>query len=173
MTYEKLIQEMDAKLQFPGLSNTWTMPVENRLDMELTGIKTPLGMKIQGPSLDGIQQAGAQVQRILSTLPRRAVCFCRACIAGLLRQRRSEPRRSGPVWPDRRGRAAGRHFRHRRQEHRRKHRGPPALSDQRPVQPGFPRQRRGVTPRPDCDASRRADPDRRGGHDFVFARTRP
>ena len=69
MTYEKLIQEMDAKLSFPGLSNTWTMPVENRLDMELTGIKTPLGMKIQGPSLDGIQQAGMQVQRILSTLP--------------------------------------------------------------------------------------------------------
>jgi Cu(I)/Ag(I) efflux system membrane protein CusA/SilA len=55
MTYEKLIQEMDAKLQFPGLSNTWTMPVENRLDMELTGIKTPLGMKIQGPKLVGIQ----------------------------------------------------------------------------------------------------------------------
>ncbi len=69
MTYEKLIQEMDAKLQFPGLSNTWTMPVENRLDMELTGIKTPLGMKIQGPSLDGIQQAGAQVQRILTAIP--------------------------------------------------------------------------------------------------------
>jgi copper/silver efflux system protein len=69
MTYEKLIQEMDAKLQFPGLSNTWTMPVENRLDMELTGIKTPLGMKIQGPSLNGIQQAGAQAQRVLSTLP--------------------------------------------------------------------------------------------------------
>lgn len=52
MTYEKLIQEMDAKLQFPGLSNTWTMPVENRLDMELTGIKTPLGIKIQGPTLE-------------------------------------------------------------------------------------------------------------------------
>jgi Cu(I)/Ag(I) efflux system membrane protein CusA/SilA len=68
MTYEKLIQEMDARLQFPGLSNSWTMPVENRLDMELTGIKTPLGMKIQGPNLDGIQQAGAQVQRILSSL---------------------------------------------------------------------------------------------------------
>ena len=69
MTYEKLIQEMDAKLQFPGLSNTWTMPVENRLDMELTGIKTPLGMKIQGPTLEGIQQAGAQIQQALSTLP--------------------------------------------------------------------------------------------------------
>ncbi len=69
MTYEKLIQEMDAKLQFPGLSNTWTMPVENRLDMELTGIKTPLGLKIQGPNLEGIQQVGARVQQILSTIP--------------------------------------------------------------------------------------------------------
>ena len=69
ITYEKLIQEMDAKLQFPGLTNTWTMPVENRLDMELTGIKTPVGMKIQGPSLDGIQQVGAQVSDILSGQP--------------------------------------------------------------------------------------------------------
>jgi copper/silver efflux system protein len=69
MTYEKLIQEMDAKLQFPGLSNTWTMPVENRLDMELTGIKTPLGMKIQGPTLDGIQRAGAQIEQVLASLP--------------------------------------------------------------------------------------------------------
>ena len=69
MTYEKLIQEMDAKLQFPGLSNTWTMPVENRLDMELTGIKTPLGLKIQGPNLEGIQQVGAQVQQALSAIP--------------------------------------------------------------------------------------------------------
>jgi copper/silver efflux system protein len=69
LTYEKLIQEMDAKLQFPGLSNTWTMPVENRLDMELTGIKTPLGLKIQGPNLEGIQQVGAQVQQILSAIP--------------------------------------------------------------------------------------------------------
>jgi copper/silver efflux system protein len=69
MTYEQLIQEMDAKLQFPGLSNTWTMPVENRLDMELTGIKTPLGLRIQGPTLEGIQQAGAQIQQVLSNIP--------------------------------------------------------------------------------------------------------
>src|SRR5258707_3576779 len=45
------------------------MPVENRLDMELTGIKTPLGMKIQGPSLEGIQQVGSQIQQVLSGLP--------------------------------------------------------------------------------------------------------
>ncbi|MGA9882348.1 MAG: efflux RND transporter permease subunit [Candidatus Acidiferrales bacterium] len=69
MTYEKLIQQMDAKLQFPGITNTWTMPIENRLDMELTGIKTPVGMKIQGPRLDGIQQAGARISNILSGQP--------------------------------------------------------------------------------------------------------
>jgi len=69
MTYEKLIREMDEKLQFPGLTNTWTMPVENRLDMALTGIKTPVGMKIQGTSLDGIQKLGSQIQQVLSGLP--------------------------------------------------------------------------------------------------------
>jgi len=45
------------------------MPVENRLDMELTGIKTPVGLKIQGPNVDGIQQLGTQVQQILASLP--------------------------------------------------------------------------------------------------------
>src|SRR5881296_1310883 len=69
MTQEKLIGEMDAKLQFPGLTNTWTMPVENRLDMALTGIKTPVGMKLQGTNLEQIQQLGAQVQKVLATLP--------------------------------------------------------------------------------------------------------
>jgi Cu(I)/Ag(I) efflux system membrane protein CusA/SilA len=69
VTYEKLIREMDEKLQFPGLTNTWTMPVQNRLDMALTGIKTPVGMKLQGTNLQQIQQLGAQVQQILSRLP--------------------------------------------------------------------------------------------------------
>jgi copper/silver efflux system protein len=66
MTYEKLIKQMDEKLQFPGLTNTWTMPVENRLDMELTGIKTAVGIKIQGPDLAHIQDIGAQMQQVLS-----------------------------------------------------------------------------------------------------------
>ena len=69
MTYDTLIREMDEKLQFPGLTNTWTMPVQNRLDMELTGIKTPVGLKIQGPNVEGIQRAGTQIQQILGGLP--------------------------------------------------------------------------------------------------------
>ena len=67
MTYLKLIQEMDAKLQFPGITNSWTMPVANRMEMELTGIKTPVGMKIQGPSIEGIQRLGAKISDLLSS----------------------------------------------------------------------------------------------------------
>ena len=69
MTYSKLVQEMDAKLQFPGITNTWTMPIQNRLDMELTGIKTPVGLKIQGPTVEDIQQAGERIESLLSGLP--------------------------------------------------------------------------------------------------------
>jgi Cu(I)/Ag(I) efflux system membrane protein CusA/SilA len=69
MTYDKLIAEMDDRLHFPGLSNSWTMPVENRLDMELTGIKTPVGLKIQGPDVVRIQQIGSQIEEILGAVP--------------------------------------------------------------------------------------------------------
>ncbi len=82
MTYEKLISEMDAKLQFPGLTNTWTMPIENRLDMELTGIKTPVGIKIQGPSLDGIEALGATVQQILGAMPEMRSVFAERVAQG-------------------------------------------------------------------------------------------
>jgi Cu(I)/Ag(I) efflux system membrane protein CusA/SilA len=82
MTYEKLISEMDAKLQFPGLTNTWTMPIENRLDMELTGIKTPVGLKIQGPSLGGIEDLGARVQQILGAMPEMRSVFAERVAQG-------------------------------------------------------------------------------------------
>ena len=82
MNYEKLIHEMDEKLQFPGLSNTWTMPVENRLDMELTGIKTPVGLKIQGPNVEGIQKLGGQIQQILSALPEMRSVFAERVAEG-------------------------------------------------------------------------------------------
>jgi Cu(I)/Ag(I) efflux system membrane protein CusA/SilA len=70
------------KLQFPGLSNTWTMPVENRLDMELTGIKTPVGLKVQGPSLDQIQQVGAQIQQALTGMPEMRSAFAEKVAQG-------------------------------------------------------------------------------------------
>ena len=83
MTYENLIRQMDEKLQVPGLTNTWTMPVENRLDMALTGIKTPVGMKIQGTTVEGIQQVGTQVQQILSGMPQVRSVFAERVSQGL------------------------------------------------------------------------------------------
>ncbi len=66
MTYESLVADMDNQLHFPGLSNSWTMPVENRLDMELTGIKTPVGIKVQGPDVNEIQRIGSEIEEILT-----------------------------------------------------------------------------------------------------------
>ena len=75
ITYDKLIQEMDAKVQFPGIPNTWTTPVEGRLDMELTGIKTPLGIKVQGLNVDGIERLAGQIQSLLATMPQQRSIF--------------------------------------------------------------------------------------------------
>jgi Cu(I)/Ag(I) efflux system membrane protein CusA/SilA len=69
MTFEKLQADMDGQLQFPGFPNVWTQPIRNRLDMLLTGIKTPVGIKIFGSDLDVIQGLGQQIERILQKVP--------------------------------------------------------------------------------------------------------
>src|SRR5205814_8159969 len=69
MTFDKLQAEMDAQLQFPGFPNVWTQPIRNRLDMLLTGIKTPVGIKVLGPDLNEIQRLGEEIERLLQTVP--------------------------------------------------------------------------------------------------------
>jgi Cu(I)/Ag(I) efflux system membrane protein CusA/SilA len=56
---------MDQKLRFPGFPNVWTMPIRNRIDMLTTGIKTAVGIKIAGPSLETIEQLGRQLEPII------------------------------------------------------------------------------------------------------------
>ena len=101
MTYEKLIPEMDAKLQFPGLTNTWTMPIENRLDMELTGIEDAGGHQNSRPEPGRHRGPG----RARSTDSRgdagNEVGLCRARRARILHQRGREPGGSGALWIDR------------------------------------------------------------------------
>jgi copper/silver efflux system protein len=69
LTFESLQADMDAALQFAGFPNVWTQPIRNRLDMLLTGIKTPVGLKIFGSDLDTIQSLGQQIERILRDVP--------------------------------------------------------------------------------------------------------
>ncbi|MBU2037558.1 MAG: efflux RND transporter permease subunit, partial [Gammaproteobacteria bacterium] len=61
--------ELENKVQFPGLSNAWVMPIKTRIDMLATGIKTPVGVKIAGPDLQQIQVIGQQLEGIIKTVP--------------------------------------------------------------------------------------------------------
>lgn len=65
---EQLVDEMNAALQVPGVSNAWTMPIKARVDMLSTGIRTPAGLKIQGDDPEKIQAIGAQVEKALRPL---------------------------------------------------------------------------------------------------------
>lgn len=65
MTPEKLKEELDSLIRFPGLTNAWVPPIKTRIDMLATGIKTPVGIKIAGPDLKVIQQLGQQLEQIV------------------------------------------------------------------------------------------------------------
>lgn len=69
MTMEKLISELDRAINFPGLTNAWTMPIRTRIDMLATGIKTPLGIKLMGPDLTVLSDLGEQIAAALQLLP--------------------------------------------------------------------------------------------------------
>ncbi|HAU0091569.1 TPA: efflux RND transporter permease subunit, partial [Legionella pneumophila] len=62
MTYESLVAEMDKALQFPGVSNAWTMPIKARNDMLTTGIRTAVGIKIFGPDIKKIEAIGKEIE---------------------------------------------------------------------------------------------------------------
>ncbi len=66
---EDVIRELDAMVQFPGLTNAWTMPIKTRLDMLATGIKTPVGIKLMGDDLDVLSELGQQIEALVTELP--------------------------------------------------------------------------------------------------------
>jgi Cu(I)/Ag(I) efflux system membrane protein CusA/SilA len=69
MTMDKLIAEMDTAMQFPGVSNAWTMPIKARIDMLATGIRTPIGIKVFGKSLDEIEKLARGIEVVVKTVP--------------------------------------------------------------------------------------------------------
>jgi len=65
ITWEQLVNELDQKMQFPGVSNAWTMPIKARIDMLTTGVRTPIGIKIFGADLKEIERIGTSLETIL------------------------------------------------------------------------------------------------------------
>ncbi|MBI1208852.1 MAG: CusA/CzcA family heavy metal efflux RND transporter [Azospirillum sp.] len=69
LTMDKLIAEMDQALQMPGISNAWTMPLRARIDMLSTGIRTPIGVKVFGKSLDELEKLAQKIEAAVKTVP--------------------------------------------------------------------------------------------------------
>ncbi|NTC06124.1 efflux RND transporter permease subunit, partial [Agrobacterium tumefaciens] len=82
VTVDTLKQEMDAALQFPGVSNAWTMPIRARIDMLSTGIRTPVGVKVFGTDLKEMETLAKQVEAVLKTVPGTSSAYAERVIGG-------------------------------------------------------------------------------------------
>jgi Cu(I)/Ag(I) efflux system membrane protein CusA/SilA len=82
LTTDKLIDEMDKALQFPGVSNAWTMPIKARIDMLATGIRTPIGIKVFGKDLGEMEKLAKQIETVVKTVPGTSSAFAERITGG-------------------------------------------------------------------------------------------
>jgi len=82
LTMDALIAEMDQALQFPGVSNAWTMPIKARIDMLSTGIRTPIGIKVFGKDLDEMEKLAKQIEAVVKTVPGTSSAFAERITGG-------------------------------------------------------------------------------------------
>jgi Cu(I)/Ag(I) efflux system membrane protein CusA/SilA len=82
ITVEELKVEMNDAIQFPGLTNAWTMPIKTRIDMLSTGIKTPVGIKIMGDDLEILSRLGVEIEAIVRDIPGTLSAFSERVVGG-------------------------------------------------------------------------------------------
>ena len=82
VTSDSLKQEMDAALQFPGVSNAWTMPIRARIDMLSTGIRTPVGVKVYGTNLNEMERVARDIETVLKAVPGTSSAYAERVIGG-------------------------------------------------------------------------------------------
>jgi Cu(I)/Ag(I) efflux system membrane protein CusA/SilA len=82
VTVDSLIAEMDKALQFPGVSNAWTMPIKARIDMLSTGIRTPVGVKVFGTDLAEMERLAREIEQVLKTVPGTSSAYAERIIGG-------------------------------------------------------------------------------------------
>jgi Cu(I)/Ag(I) efflux system membrane protein CusA/SilA len=82
MTQDRLIAEMDAALQFPGVANAWTMPIKARIDMLATGIRTPIGIKVFGKDLREMERVAREIETVVKAVPGTSSAFAERITGG-------------------------------------------------------------------------------------------
>ncbi|MBL8437746.1 MAG: efflux RND transporter permease subunit [Zoogloeaceae bacterium] len=82
LTTDKLIAELDAALQFPGVANAWTMPIKARIDMLSTGIRTPIGIKVFGTDLGEMERLAKQIEAVVKAVPGTTSAFAERITGG-------------------------------------------------------------------------------------------
>ncbi len=82
MTPQKLIVELDQAIDFPGVTNAWTLPIKTRIDMLSTGIKTPVGIKVAGPDLAELERIGKEVEATLREFPGTLSVYAERAVGG-------------------------------------------------------------------------------------------
>jgi len=82
ITYEGLVDSMDAALRLPGITNAWTMPIKARIDMLATGIRTPVGIKIFGPDLQVLEEIGKEIEQAVQQVPGTRSAFAERAVSG-------------------------------------------------------------------------------------------
>ena len=82
MTKEDLIADLEKKMQFPGVTNAWTMPIKARIDMLTTGVRTPIGIKIFGGDLKEIERIGTHIETIIKDVPGTRSAFAERTAGG-------------------------------------------------------------------------------------------
>ena len=82
LTTDKLIAELDQALQFPGVSNAWTMPIKARIDMLSTGIRTPIGIKVFGKDLNEMERLAKEIEAVVKTVPGTSSAFAERITGG-------------------------------------------------------------------------------------------
>jgi Cu(I)/Ag(I) efflux system membrane protein CusA/SilA len=97
MTIDKLTSEMDKALQFPGVSNAWTMPIKARIDMLATGIRTPVGVKVMGKDLAVIEKLAREIEAAIRSVPGTSSAFAERIIGGYYLEIEPDRTQSSPA----------------------------------------------------------------------------
>ena len=135
VTIESLKAEMDKALQFPGVSNAWTMPIRARIDMLATGIRTPVGIKVFGSDLTEMEKVARQVEAVVRNVPGTASAYAERVIGGYYLDIVPGPDRARPLRANGRRHSGRDRDGARRRDRDHDRRGPRALHGKHPLSP--------------------------------------